>query len=824
MRLATSDDVVKIEAFYRRHGTANLHPRSIEHIKSIIDKGLIIMEETSSDGEIDACMEVLIMKTQEEIESFSLRHSYTFRYQAEDVLIYFAGLVKRTQSSANFFAERAFDMICNLAGVNEWKKAWHSWSLQDFGSISHPRPPRLILCFGVMDESASEFPYEEMLQYYDRCFSRVLTREKARTHTLTYGIKCPADARQAKFVFLFHDIPLTAHQMERTKRNRYLITEREQRRLLGTRIGFVGLSTGSVALEAFAREGVGGIMRITDYDKFEISNSNRMLFGGGDEGQSKIALCQKRIREIDPHIKVESFPEGISDANVDEFVKHCDIIIEECDDFRMKVLVRRSCQKFGVPLLMAASQNGMIDVERYDLVDSDTQPFQLDDQSVLDQLASTDLTAVQKNAALSKLYNLDLASPRFLGSGLEIGKTISSWPQLAEEVFLNAAVLVHAGRRILLGDDGSVVSGRFSVSMSDLFSPCNRTSTHGPVHLGENSSGLTTYPRDPYTVNEKEMACMKELLFVSYWARAAPSGGNQQPFTTRVVQDSDNQARIEIYFRKEAANYNGFVKDKEEGWIDMALGCMLLNAQVAAAHLDKEVAVSAIDKSPEANTAVTIKLLSKANASNNLRSQSEKKQLFHSLRHRASARSSHPVNQMPSALATRLQKLGVMIVDENTSNPISLLDVRRSVVQERKEKLSDLNNIFAEVGYSRFQLHPKVLGLSDEEIKAIERLSARPDVIDFVSIEGFLQDSLLSPFINEIDQTMVFMVLCDDGNDYVKKGELLELVWLTVTYHGYGVRPFSLHHKQLKSLRVPNAFFVLSLVEPHNLSICTSRL
>lgn len=117
-----------------------------------------------------------------------------------------------------------------------------------------------------------------------------------------------------------------------------------------------------------------------------------------------------------------------------------------------------------------------------------------------------------------------------------------------------------------------------------------------------------------------------------------------------------------------------------------------------------------------------------------------------------------------------------------------------------------------------------MLGLTDEESQAIQKLSERPDVIDFVSIEGFLQDSLLSPFIDEMDRTMVFMVLCDNGNDYVKKGQLLELIWLTVTFHGYGVRPFSLHRKQLKGLGVPNAFFVLSLVEPHNLSICSSRL
>ena len=66
------------------------------------------------------------------------------------------------------------------------------------------------------------------------------------------------------------------------------------------------------------------------------------------------------------------------------------------------------------------------------------------------------------------MYQKDELSPRFLESLDEIGKGITSWPQLAEDVFLNAATLTHASRHILLGTM-QIPSGRIHVDMARLF-------------------------------------------------------------------------------------------------------------------------------------------------------------------------------------------------------------------------------------------------------------------------------------------------------------------------------------------------------------------
>eukprot|EP00581_Thalassiosira_minuscula_P003247 CAMPEP_0183738072 /NCGR_PEP_ID=MMETSP0737-20130205/53692_1 /TAXON_ID=385413 /ORGANISM="Thalassiosira miniscula, Strain CCMP1093" /LENGTH=834 /DNA_ID=CAMNT_0025972519 /DNA_START=343 /DNA_END=2847 /DNA_ORIENTATION=- len=827
MRLATTSDIERVECFYRLHGnTRESHPRSIAYLASVIEKNAVIIEEemtaapttTVSTGRIVACRETLVMSTREDIESFFRVHTpgFVWPYQENDIVIYFAGMLTSGSSNTNFI-ERSNQMIRNLIGAASWREDRQIWanghSLDDKNNPP-TRPSRILFCFDTMlhDAEGTTNHKEKKVQFFHRRIGDFLPDEKA-SHTFTRTSTLPdGSGRQGKMNFVLYDIPLTQHQMERTKRNRYLITEVEQRRLLGTRIGFVGLSTGSVALEAFLREGIGGMIRVADHDVFETSNMNRMLFGTDREGTSKAELCVERINSVDPDIGTESFPEGVDDGTVHEFVQNCDLIVEECDDFPTKIRVRKVCQTLGIPLIMGTSQNGMIDIERYDIHgDLLARPFHLDDQSLLDKLLSTpNMSAVDKNRVLSHLYDMHPTSSRFLGSGMEIGKSISSWPQLAEEVFLNASALAHAARRILLGDE-RVVSGRFSIRMETLFSPCNRIATHSAT-TEDLGVGLAPYPRNPYSSNETEMATMKELLFVSHWARSAPSGANQQPWTTRVIVDAEKGPAMEVYFRKEAAEDHGFENNFAEGWIEMALGCMLLNAEIAAAHLGKEIRRGAIDTNVQSSSAVTI-VLSKPKEKEAEKSIEEKKRFFHSLRYRTSARSSRPMDQMPEPLKEKLCDLGVLVVEEGEGSTSASLptisNVRSAIVEERRTRLDDLEGVLTEVGTNQFQIHPQVLGLSEAETQMVKKLSARPDVVDFVSEQGFLREPLLKPFKEEIDRTNVFMILCNDGNNNVEKGRLLELVWLEVTLQDHGVRPFSLSKRQLELLGVPNAFFCI---------------
>jgi len=113
--------------------------------------------------------------------------------------------------------------------------------------------------------------------------------------------------------------------------------------------------------------------------------------------------CANWIKSIDPDIVVEKFfPDGLSGNNVSKFIEDCDIIIEGCDDFSMKMILRQEAKNFRRLLLSAASQNGMINVERYD-TDMTSQPFHLNNKSILDGFLSLNLLAKKKNRVPSKL-------------------------------------------------------------------------------------------------------------------------------------------------------------------------------------------------------------------------------------------------------------------------------------------------------------------------------------------------------------------------------------------------------------------------------------
>ena len=64
------------------------------------------------------------------------------------------------------------------------------------------------------------------------------------------------------------------------------------------------------------------------------------------------------------------------------------------------------------------------------------------------------------------LLQFDSLSPRVKFSFSELGKTITSWPQLASSVFLGGAACCHYARLLLLNQ--KVDSGRFYVDLDKI--------------------------------------------------------------------------------------------------------------------------------------------------------------------------------------------------------------------------------------------------------------------------------------------------------------------------------------------------------------------
>lgn len=253
----------------------------------------------------------------------------------------------------------------------------------------------------------------------------------------------------------------------RTNRNLYKITPEERDILSRKKIGVIGLSVGQSVAMTLVMERSFGELRIADFDTLDLSNMNRIRTGVHNLGLPKTWIVAREMSEIDPFLKVRTFEEGITSENIDDFLLGnggLDLLIDECDSLDIKVLCRKKAREAGIPVLMDTSDRGMIDIERFDLEEERPLFHGLVPE---DNFASDNLSDPARRLHLSvQIAGAATISERMKRSLPEIGKTISTWPQLASAVTLGGATTAEIGRKILLSE--KVPSGRFYIDIEDI--------------------------------------------------------------------------------------------------------------------------------------------------------------------------------------------------------------------------------------------------------------------------------------------------------------------------------------------------------------------
>jgi hypothetical protein len=124
---------------------------------------------------------------------------------------------------------------------------------------------------------------------------------------------------------------------------------------------------------------------------------------------------------------------------------------------------------------MDCNDRGLLDIERFD-----REPGRPLLHGRLGSLTSSDvrsLTVQERVDLIIAMVDPERISPELAASVPEIGRTLSSWPQLASGVALGGALVGEAARRILLGRPCD--SGRFYVDLAQLVAP-DRDTVDGP--------------------------------------------------------------------------------------------------------------------------------------------------------------------------------------------------------------------------------------------------------------------------------------------------------------------------------------------------------
>ncbi|MCB0735324.1 MAG: Rv1355c family protein [Bacteroidetes bacterium] len=373
---------------------------------------------------------------------------------------------------------------------------------------------------------------------------------------------------------LVHTLPEEEFIQLRTIRNRYKITHEEHDSLQKRSIGVVGLSVGQAIAVTIASERICGELRIADFDTLELTNLNRIKAGIDKIGMLKTVIAARTIAEIDPFIKVVCYHDGITDANIEDFLNHptkLDLCIEECDGFYEKFNIRIKCKELGIPVMMDTSDMGLLDIERFDL-EPDREIFhgliQVDDLNIL-----RDLTTDEKIPYLYNIIDETQMSTRLKGSLIEVGESIRSWPQLSSAVTYGSGMTTDVARRILLGTHTS--SGRYSLDVETLISDESKQKltlekhsvaepiiSQPPVHIYK-----------PSITGEVTPELVRKLVSD---AILAPSGGNAQPWKWEYKDE-------QIFLFLEESRYSPYTDINKWGAY-LALGCSALNLSLSSSH------------------------------------------------------------------------------------------------------------------------------------------------------------------------------------------------------------------------------------------------
>lgn len=124
-------------------------------------------------------------------------------------------------------------------------------------------------------------------------------------------------------------------------------------KLQAAHVCVVGLGgVGSWAVEALARSGVGELTLI-DLDDVCVTNVNRQLHAlDGNIGRPKAEVLAERIKLINPHIKVNSRVEFLTESNVKEiFGQKFSYVLDAIDGVSNKCQMIATCVKNSLPVI-----------------------------------------------------------------------------------------------------------------------------------------------------------------------------------------------------------------------------------------------------------------------------------------------------------------------------------------------------------------------------------------------------------------------------------------------------------------------------------------
>ena len=153
------------------------------------------------------------------------------------------------------------------------------------------------------------------------------------------------------------NLKLNKNQLERFSRQIILkkIGILGQKKIIQSKVLIVGMGgLGCPIAEFLTRAGV-GLLGIVDFDSVDISNIHRQsLYNSEDLKKSKVKIAQKKLKKINPKIKIVCHKIKLNEKNIGKIIKNYDYIVDGSDNFKTKFLINDFSIKFKKFLVTGA--------------------------------------------------------------------------------------------------------------------------------------------------------------------------------------------------------------------------------------------------------------------------------------------------------------------------------------------------------------------------------------------------------------------------------------------------------------------------------------
>jgi hypothetical protein len=486
-----------------------------------------------------------------------------------------------------------------------------------------------------------------------------------------------------------------------------------------------------------------------------------------DLGLNKAVVASRRIAEVDPYVDVRVVTAGITAESIDAFVDGLDVVVEECDSLDIKVLVREAARARRIPVLMATSDRGLTDIERYDL--DHARPILHGLLGDMDAAALAGLTSRDKVPHVLRILDGAQLSARTAASLVEVGESLSTWPQLAGEVYIGASIIADAVRRIGLGE--TLPSGRVRIDIGDtLEAPEAPTAPSGiwPLMLDGRSE---TEPTEPAEI-------------VAAAANRAPSGGNSQPWHVHLQPHSVSVSLAPEHTSTMDVGHRGSA---------VAVGAAIFNARVAAAAHGVLGAVS-IREDDESLLRATVRL--------DGRHDPELAQLYAAMLRRETNRHRGLPTQIPhhtiEALTAAAQREGARLHLLDSRDDIgAAADILAAADRIRYLTPRLHREMFSEIRFPDDEspetgIDVRSLELDPTDLVKLDILR-RPEVMEFLA-RWDAGAALGDDTRERVQSSAAIGVVSVSGHtltDYARGGAAVEAVWIRAQQHGVAVQPVS---------------------------------